>query len=162
MPLADLTGKLALISLETPDAFIFEMFPTRDQGIQETDHVNWEPQDVSIGVKPLFYANTDPRKISVPEVMIDGSRSGRSINEQIDKLRTLKTEMPGKGAPPALLLVFGDRQQRCVLEEVVIAQTVFTRGGDPSRARVSLQLLELQEDRGTVDVQVNDDVGPPF
>lgn len=154
--LLDTQGKLVLISLETPDYFIFELFPTRDQGIQETDRVNWEPQDVSIGTKLLFYSNSELRKISIPEVILEGTRTNESIGPQIDKLRALKNELPKAGAPPALLVVYGDRQQRCVMEEVSITQTVFTPAGNPLRARVSLQLIELQEEHEAVSVTVKE------
>ena len=51
MGLLDTAGKFVLISLETPDSFIFDLFPNEIQG---TDRTNWEEQDVSIGTKPLF------------------------------------------------------------------------------------------------------------
>jgi Contractile injection system tube protein len=146
MGLIDTAGKFVLISLETPDSFIFDFFPKEIQG---TDRANWEGQDVSIGTKPLFYSSTEPRKISVPELMLDGTRTNQDIGGQIDRLRKLKQETPN-GAPPALLAIWGDRQQRCVMEEVMIAETFFTPAGDPLRARVSLQLVELQEEREVV------------
>jgi hypothetical protein len=158
--LADLAGKYALISLETSAHFIFDLFPVQ---IQSTDRANWEAQDVTRGTKPLFYSSSEPRRISVPDLMIDGSRTGETINDQIDALRELKNELPNTGAPPALLSVYGERQQRCVLEEVVVTEIFpFTAGGDPMRARVNLQLVELQEEGTAVSVTVNDEVGPPF
>ncbi len=161
--LVDLAGKFALISLETPDSFMFDLFPKE---IQVTDRANWEPQDVSRGTKPLFYASGEPRKISVPELMLDGTRTGESIGDQIDRLRGLKKEIdqaralalqiPFTGAPPALLAIWGDRQQRCVMEEVMIAENFFTAAGDPLRARVSLQLIELQEESEAVTSSVKE------
>lgn len=158
MGLLDTAGKFVLISLETPDSFIFDLFPNE---IQSTDHANWEPQDVSIGTKPLFYSSTEPRKISVPELMLDSTRDGGDIGDQIDRLRKLKQET-SRGAPPALLAIWGNRQQRCVMEEVMIAETFFTPAGDPMRARVSLQLVELQEQRESVTSTVTplDDFNP--
>src|SRR6266567_752320 len=107
--LADLSGKCALISLESAAHFIFELFPAE---IQSTDRANWEAQDVTRGTKPLFYSSSEPRRISVPDLVIDGSRDSQTINDQIDALRELKNELPNTGAPPALLYVYGDRQQR--------------------------------------------------
>ena len=147
MALLDLSGKLALISLETPGAFIFELFPKE---IQTVDRGNWEPQDVTRGRKPLMYANTEPRRISVPEIIIDGARTNQTINDHLDQLRALMNERPETGAPPALLLVYGDRDQRCVLEEVTVVENFFNGPGDPLRARVSLQLVELQEESEVV------------
>ena len=152
MGLLDTAGKFVLISLETPDSFIFHFFPKE---IQSTDRANWESQDISIGTKPLFYSSTEPRKISVPELMLDSTREvGTDIGDQIDRLRKLKQETKNS-APPALLAIWGDRQQRCVMEEVMIAETFFTPAGDPVRARVSLQLVELQEQREVVTSTVN-------
>jgi hypothetical protein len=44
------------------------------------------------------------------------------------------------------------------MEEVTIDREFFARGGDPLRARCSLQLVELQEEGTAVDLTVNDDV----
>src|SRR5258708_3048182 len=137
MAMLDTAGKFVLISLETPDSFIFELFP---HAIQSTDHANWEAQDVSRGTKPLFYANGEPRKISVPECWLDGTEKNQPVNDSIDKLRALKNEIPKTGAPPALLAIWGDRQQRCVMEDVMIEEQFFTSAGNPLRARVTLQL----------------------
>jgi hypothetical protein len=155
MGLLDTQGKFVLISLETPDSFIFQFFPKEIQG---TDRANWEPQDVSIGTKPLFYSSTEPRRISVPELVLDSTRDGGDIRDQIDRLRRLKAETKG-GAPPVLHAVWGDYQMRCVLEECVIAENFFTRAGDPQRARVSLQLVEIQEQREIVTVDVKEGNG---
>ena len=155
MPLVDLTGKFALISLETPDAFIFELFP---KNIQTTHRANWEPQEVTRGMKPLFYSNGEPARLSVPECWLEGSRTNTPINDDIQKLLALKNEVPRLGRPPALLVSWGDEQLRCVMEEVTIDREFFARGGDPLRARCSLQLVELQEEGTAVDLTVNDDV----
>lgn len=155
--LQDLSGKFALISLETSDAFIFELFPREIQG---TDRANWEPQDVTRGVKPLFYASSEPRRLSVPELILDGSRTNQTINDQIASLRALKNEVAELGRPPALHAVWGDQELRCVMEEVVIAENFFNGPGDPLRARVSLQLVELQEEHEAVSSQVKEIENP--
>lgn len=136
------SDNFVLINLEGQDSFVFDFFPREIQG---TDRANWEPQDVTIGMKPLFYANREPRRLSVPEVYLDGTLTGESVGEQIDALRALRLELPKLGRPPALLAVYGDRQLRCVLEEVTITEEAFWSEGNPLRARVSLQLIELQE-----------------
>ena len=153
------SDNFVLINLEGRDSFVFDLFPKEIQG---TDRANWEPQDVTIGMKPLFYANREPRRVSVPELYLDGTRTGESVNDQIDALRSLKDELPSIGRPPALLAVWGARQQRCVLEEVTITEELFWSEGNPMRARVSLQLLELQEQREAVHSTVKDvaDIDP--
>ena len=156
MALMDLSGKFALISLETPDSFMFDYFPREIQG---TDRANYEAQDVTRGTKPLFYSSSEPRRIQVPELTLDGTRTGESIGDQIDRLRALKNETKQTGAPPALLAIWGDRQQRCVMEEVMIAENFFTPAGDPLRARVSLQLVELQEEGEAVSSTVKEASG---
>lgn len=173
MALLDTQGKFVLISLETTDSFIFDLFPTRDQGIQSTDRANWEEQDVTIGTKPLIYSSKQPRKISVPELILDGSRTNESIGPKIDALRKLGLEHKRKvivngvtkisnAAPPALLAIWGDRQERCVMEELVVTETVFTKNGDPLRARISLQLVEIQKVREVVTSSaIPLDDGPP-
>ena len=97
----------------------------------------------------------------MPDLRLEGTRTNESIGPQIDALRKLKQETKN-GAPPALLVIWGDRQQRCVMEEVSIAETFFTPAGDPLRARVSLQLVELQEQHEVVTSSVTpiDDLNP--
>lgn len=143
-----------LINLEGAGSFFFDFFPKE---IQTTGRVTWEPQDVTIGVKPLFYANRDPRRISVPEVVLDRTDTLESIKRDIENLEALQAEDPKLGRPPALLAIWGDEQFRCVLEEVTINRKWFSAEGNAQRAMVSLQLLELQEERSeSVEVIVRD------
>jgi hypothetical protein len=148
---------LVLINLEGAGRFFFDVFP---KDINTTNHANWEPQDITIGTKPLFYANREPKKISIPEVVLDRTKTQESIKDDIANLEALQSEDPTLGRPPALLAIWGDEQYRCVLEEVTINRKWFSPEGNPQRASVSLQLLELQEERESVDVVVRDDVGP--
>jgi len=142
-----------LINLEGPGDFFFDLFPRE---IQTSDRAVWEPQEITIGVKPLFYANRDPKRISIPEVFLDRSDELTSIKPDIDALLQLQAEIPKLGRPPALLATWGEEQVRCVLETVDIKRTWFSEEGDPQRAAVSLQLLQLQEERESVDVVVRD------
>jgi hypothetical protein len=144
-----------LINLEGAGDFFFDLFPRE---IQTTDRATWEPQDVSVGVKPLFYGNRDPKRISIPEVFLDRADEGASIKPDIDALLALQVEIPKLGRPPALLAIWGDEEIRCVLEEVTINRRWFSSEGNPQRAAVSLQLLQLQEEREAVDVVVRDDI----
>jgi len=132
-----------LINLEGGDSFVFQFFPT---DIDTTRRANWEPQDTTIGTKPIFYGNRDPKRISVPQLWLDGSDTNESVTPDILALFALQNEVAPRGRPPALLAAWGDRQERCVLEEVVIGEKFFAEvGGHPIRATVSLQLLELQQ-----------------
>lgn len=153
------SSDFVLINLEGEDSFVFELFPTE---ISTTDRANWEPQDVTIGTKPIYYANGEPRRISVPEAYLDGARTNEPINDQIVALRALKNEIARLGRPPALLAVWGSEQHRCVLEEVTIARNFFSNEGEPLRARVGLQLIEIQEQRESVRSTVKpvDDIDP--
>src|ERR1051325_2293386 len=138
-----------LINLEGEGDFFFDLFPRE---IQTSDRAVWEPQDITIGVKPLFFANRDPKRISIPEVALDRSDELNSIKPDIDALLKLQVEIPRLGRPPALLAMWGEEQVRCVLETVDVKRTWFSAEGDPQRAAVSLQLLQLQEEREAVDV----------
>lgn len=142
-----------LINLEGADSFFFDFFPKE---IQTTERAVWEPQDVTIGKKPIFYANREPKRISVPEVVLDRTDARESIKEDIEALGALQVEVANLGRPPALLAIWGDEQYRCVLEELTVNRTWFSPDGNPERASVSLQLLELQEDVESVDVVVTD------
>jgi phage protein U len=143
------SDNFVLINLEGGDSFVFDYFPREIQG---TDRANWEPQDVTIGMKPLFYANREPRRLSIPELFFNDEDG---IGDQIDALRALKDELPKLGRPPALLAAYGDRQLRCVMEEVSITEGPFRNDGNPRHARVSLQLLELQEEGEAVHSTVS-------
>src|SRR5260370_24829230 len=125
MALGNFCGQLVLISLEPADTFIFDLFPNK---VQNADKANWEPQDVTIGTKPLFYGNRDPRRIVLPECWLDGTEKGESITPQTNRLRKLLDETKN-GTPPALLLIYGDRQQRCVLSDLSIEEQICDKDG---------------------------------
>lgn len=153
-------GKFQLVNLEGPGSFIFRFFPHTNRS---DDRANWEAQDTTIGTKPLFYANSEPRRLSFDELWLDvsdGFAAFDSITEDIKALRALKTEIAKTGAPPVLLAIWGDRQERVVLEQLTIEeQFPFARNGNPMRAKVSLQLLELAQSE-EVSVTVNDEFDP--
>lgn len=142
-----------LINLEGGESFVFPLFPAE---IETTGRSNWEPQDITIGTKPIFYANREGQRISVPEVWLDGTDNNESIEPDIRSLNALRDEGPKTGRPPALLAAWGDEHYRCVLEEVTIVRKFFSPGGNPLRAAVSLQLLEFQPEREAVEVVIKD------
>lgn len=146
---------LALINLESGDAaFVFQYFP---QSAQTSDRANWEAQDVTVGVKPLFYANREPRRLDFPELWLDNTETNESLTDDLKRLRALFEETENKGTPPALLAVWGDRNERCVLEELDIEEVLFsTPDGYPIRAKVRISLTQIQPERTeSTDVSID-------
>lgn len=133
-------GQFVLVNQEGPGSFVFDFFPTK---INTTRRANWEAQDVVIGTKPLSYGNRDPRRITMDEIWLDGTDSGNSITDDIKLLFALQNETK-KGMPPALAAIWGDRQEQVVLEEVSVEEQFFSSDGEPLRARVRLQFIEIQ------------------
>jgi len=131
---------LVLINLENQGAFVFQFFPA---SLSTRDRANWNPQDTTIGVKPLFYANREPRQIEFPELYLDNTDTNESLTGQIKELRTLMEET-AKGTPPALLAAWGDRNERFVLEEVSIEEQYFNTEGEPIRVLIRMSLIQLQ------------------
>ena len=151
-------GQFVLINLEGKGTFVFDLFPRE---IQTSRRVVWEPQDVTRGTKPLFYGNREPKRITVNEVVLDGTELNVSIEPEITALYALQNEDAVLRRPPVLLAVWGDRQERCVLEEVSIIEKFFSPDGEPLRAVISLQLVEVQEQGEATGVTVNDEVEAP-
>jgi phage protein U len=94
-------------------------------------------------LKPLLYGNREPKRISVDELLLNGTEKNRSIRREITGLLALQEETE-RGTPPILGVVYGDYQQRVVLEEVDITEKQFLRSGEPVVALVSLTLIEVQ------------------
>lgn len=137
-------AELTIINLDQADGeFIFEYFPN---AVNSTDRANWNPQDTTTGVKPLFYGNREPRLVDFPELYIDSTDTGLSLSETITELQNLQVETEETGVPPTLLAVWGDRRFRCVLEELAIDEEFFNVDGHPTRIKVRLGLLQIQFD----------------
>jgi hypothetical protein len=135
------SGHLVLINLCGGGVFTFEWFPTAP--IETSRRANWPEQDTTIGTKPLFYANRDPRLTGVHEVWLDKTDSNGSVTPEIEALFALQDEVC-EGTPPPLLALWGDRQERVVLEELRVEEMFHRDDGTPMRARLSLQLKEVQ------------------
>jgi phage protein U len=133
-------GKFLVVVLDGPGSYVFDYFPTE---IRTNSRANWSAQDTIHGVKPLQYANREPKRINVDDLWLDGTLKNRSIRQDIQELLSLQEETE-RGTPPILGVVYGDYQQRVVLEEIDIRETLFLRPGEPSRALVSLTLIEVQ------------------
>ncbi len=148
------TTALLIVNLNTGANIVFQYFPPE---ITTTAHANWQPQDTAFGVKPLLYANTDPRKLEF-ELWLDGSIKGESITPQINELLALLNvrqfavvekgrEVQKFDAPPALAVLWGDRQEKVVLEEIRVTETYFETNGVPVRAKVNLSFIQTQYER---------------
>lgn len=144
---------LSLIKLFGAGTFQFDLFP---KAVTTEERVNWEPQNTTIGVKPLFYANRDPRQLRFDELWLDQSDTRESLTPMLKELRALCEETE-QGTPAPLLVAWGDRQERCVLQTLEIEEQFFDYGGQPLRARVKLTLLQFQPARERASARVRDD-----
>ncbi len=134
-------SSFALINLESNESFVFNFFPAE---IETSRRANWERANTATR-QYLSFANLEPKRVDVPELWLDGTRSNQSLTPTIKRLYELQ-ELGREGAPPALLVSWGDRDERVILEEVRITELQpFDAGGNPLRARVSLTLIEVQE-----------------
>lgn len=150
-----------LIDLTSNIAFTFQYFP---ETVKITDRANWDSQNMTVGKKPLFYGNREPQQISVDDLYLDKTETDLSLKADLDDLRTLMDEVEGKGVPPALLALWGDQKLRCVLQDLSVDQIMFNDRGECTRARISIQLLELQLEGQAVTVTetstYNEDINP--
>lgn len=150
-----------LIDLETDFAFEFPYFPEQ---IDLNHASNWEPQDTTIGKRPLFYANREPVAISVRDIILDNTETDASLKDTLDTLGLFQEELADGRPPSPLLAVWGDHSIRCVLIEINEEQIMFNAAGDCTRAKIGLELLEIQEYGEAVSVKDagvdNEDVQP--
>lgn len=137
-------------------AFIFQYFPSP---VSTAGRANWNAADVTQGAKPLFYFNREPHRLTVGGLVLDNTDTGESLTPQIRELFALLEEAE-RGTPPLLLAAWGDRQLRCVLEELNIDEEFFDEGGEPLRARVGLSLVEVQGQRTSTSAQEIEDAEP--
>lgn len=138
---------IVLVNLDDGESYVFQFFPNK---VSTNDQSNWQAQDVTTGVKPLQYGNREPQRIEIPDVLLDGSDTGESVEPDIKELRSLLLEKDG-GVPPALLYICGRDQRRVVLVELRVERELFNQQGEPVRARASLTLQEhLRIERVTV------------
>jgi hypothetical protein len=135
-------GKFVLVNLDGGGTFVFDFFPTAP--ISGSRRANWPEQETTIGTRPLFYMNRDPRKPEVMEVWADKTDTNESLTPEIEALYALQDEIAGLGAPPRLLAMWGDRQEVCVLEELRHEEHMHSPSGNPIRVKFSLTLKEVQ------------------
>ncbi|HXG23677.1 MAG TPA: hypothetical protein VNJ09_03910 [Chthonomonadales bacterium] len=135
-------GQFIIINLCGGGVFRFQYFPTAP--IRLARRANWEEQETTIGTKPLFYMNRDPRQPEIEEVWLDKSDTNESVTPEIEALLALQDETC-EGTPPPLLALWGDRQERVILEEVQVEEMYHAPGGWPIRAKLSLTFKEIQQ-----------------
>lgn len=154
---------LVLIDLNSQASWEFQIFP---ENLKTNDKVNWKPQETTTGVKPLYYGNQDPRRLSFPELWLDNTDTGESLTEILDELRTFLTEEnETTGMPPRLLVTWGSRKEVVVCEDLTIEETFFDGSAEPLRAKVSLELIRIQPEGEGSSVIIggavnNEDVEP--
>jgi Contractile injection system tube protein len=160
-------GKLIMVALD-PENFAdvpfsidgfkgieFDFFPEK---ISTTDRINWNPQDTTTGVKPLFYANREPRKLQFDKLVLDSTDTGESLAEKILQLRKLY-EQTKLGVPTKLVIGWGlGRAETVVLEELTIDETFFSTDEEPLRAEVRTSFIEVQDEQNdTTSVRILDE-----
>jgi hypothetical protein len=150
----DTAGEFHIVCVYRNESFVFMVgkrshFPAK---IQTEDQAYWEAQNTTIGIKPLFYSNRDPRRTTIDELYLDSTASGESLTPTIERLRFLMEETD-EGNPSLLLVLWGDRQETAVLTKLTIIETFFARNGNPLRAQVSLELLQVKEKERTRTVR---------
>lgn len=134
---------LVLIDLNSQASYEFQFFPNM---LSTEDAANWEEQDTAGGTKPLFYMNRSPQMLTFPELYLDNTDTGQSLAEQIKELRSFCfDEVPDTGAPAPLLATWGDENLRCVVTRLSTERIYFNESGEPTRARMAMDLKELQE-----------------
>jgi contractile injection system tube protein len=143
---------IALINLVTNEVWMFQFFPEK---VSTEDKTNWELQNVTIGTKPLGYANREPQKISISDVFLDDSDQSQSIERPIQNLRSLMSETEAGQPPPTLRFICGSWQERVVLESLNIEREMFNADGDAIRARISMTLIQVAQNERT-EVQFTD------
>jgi hypothetical protein len=147
---------LVLIDLSSQASWEFQFFPNE---LRTVDRANWRPQETTTGTMPLFYENREPRRLSFPELYLDNTETGVSVTETLADLKAFTMdEQDDTGMPPVLLATWGDRKERCVLEEIQIEEIYFTEDGDPTRAKIGLELLEIQPIGEATSVHVTEDI----
>ena len=141
-PFDDPVYAMVVINLDTGEGFNVSVFP---ETIELGAAGNWRPQSVTHGVQPLAYANNDPEKVTF-SAWLDRSFEGESVSPDIVKLVGWMKPAERRGAPPPLLLSWGDTDFRCVLTELKATERYFDAEGRPRRAELNLTFVELQEE----------------
>lgn len=133
-------GNLTIINLRG-GGIIKLQFPKE---IGTDDRSNYEAADVASDLKPLSFANAEPRRIVLDELVLDNTRTNASVEPTILTLRSWMRPKTGEGSPPELQIVTVDFSQKCVLTELSAKRTFFTKPGVCIRAYLQLSFDELK------------------
>jgi Contractile injection system tube protein len=152
-------GKFVLTNLEGAGGFVFQRFPA---GVETSGRVNWQPQEVNVGVKPRCYANREPKQIKLDDLWLDNTDTNNSVTPDIEALYRLTEEVADKGRPPVLLAMWGDRSERCVLQDLTVAEQLCLSDGTPIRARVGITLIQFQEEVPVIKPRVRENEESSF
>jgi hypothetical protein len=143
-PFDDPVYALVLINLDTCEGFNFKVFP---ETIEVNANAQWKPQAITRGTQPLLYGSNEPEKISFNCWLDRSAEEDGSVTPDIAKLTGWMKPADGRGAPPPLLLSWGDSEVRCVLDELKATERYFDSTGKPRRAELNVTFTELQEER---------------
>lgn len=116
------------------------LFP---QEVNTEDRANWHDVDVAGGVKPLFFANVEPQKITISELCIDNTQTNESVEPTIEKLRSWMRPKERQSSPPVLQILTVGWQQRCVLSGLNVKRSFATKPGVYIRAFLTLTFEEV-------------------
>lgn len=143
-PFDDPVYAIVLINLDTGVGFNFKVFP---ETIDLNAAANWKPQSITRGTQPLNYGNNDPEEVSFTCWLDRSAEEDGTVTTDIVKLTSWTKPAEGQGAPPALLLSWGDNEFRCVLSKFKATERYFDPTGKPRRAELNVTFTELQEEQ---------------
>lgn len=131
----------SIINLTAGGGEVKLIFP---EEVNTEDRSNWESVDVANALKPLFFANIEPQKITIDKLCIDNSHSLESVEPVIAKLRNWMRVKERESAPPVLQILTAGWQQRCVLTGMSVKRSFWTNNGICIRAYLNLTFEEYQ------------------
>lgn len=150
--MANEAGNVTIINLRDGGSLKLQ-FP---EEIGSEDRANWNGVDVANILKPLLFANTEPQKLTLQNLVIDNSTKGNgSVEPSIAALRSWMRAKEGESSPPPLQVITGGFQQRVVLTELNARREFFTPEGICIRVYLNLTFEELKTVGLQIDVTPN-------
>ena len=141
-----IAGRLRIVnvcgsSFARSGTFTFKFFPTPP--ISHGRRSNWREQETTTGTQPLFYFNREAKTLQFPELWLDNTDTNESLTPTMLDVYALQDETCD-GAPPPLIVTWGDRTERVILEEVHFDEEFHTPVGNPIRVKASLTFKQVQ------------------
>lgn len=150
--MANERGNITIINLRGGGSINLQ-FP---EEIGSEDRANWNGADVANALKPLLFANDEPTKITLQNLVIDNTTTGnQSVEPTIVALRSWMRAAEGESSPPPLQLITAGFQQRVVLSELQARREFFTPAGVCIRVYLTLTFEELKQVGLQLDVTPN-------